>query len=100
MLSRLVGNNSVPAALKLGLDASARAVRGIGHRIANATTPGGPTFQDALQDELNPGGAAAPVEVDIEREMVALADEQLRFEATTRLLQRTYQQIRSSVREG
>jgi flagellar basal body rod protein FlgB len=37
--------------------------------------------------------------VNVEKEMVALADEQLRFEAATALLQKVYQQIRSSVRE-
>ncbi len=97
MIARLIGKDSVPSALKLGLDASSRAVRAIGHRVANAATPGGPTFADSLQEQQeNP--AAAPV--DIEQEMVRLADEQLRFQATSRLLQKTYQQIRSSIREG
>ena len=95
MLSRLIGDTSLTAALKLGLDASTRAVRGIGHRISNTATPGGSTFQDVLQREQTVG---APV--DVEKEMVALADEQLRFEATSRLLQGAYRQIRSSIREG
>lgn len=96
MLSRLIGRDSVPGALKLGLDASARAVRAVGHRVANAATPGGPAFADVLQEQqTNP----AEQPVDLEQEMVRLADEQLRFQATTRLLQKTYQQIRSSVRE-
>ena len=38
-------------------------------------------------------------QVDIEREMVALADEQLRFEATSNLLAKVYQQVRSAIRE-
>ncbi|MGI9625286.1 MAG: flagellar basal body rod protein FlgB [Longimicrobiales bacterium] len=103
-----MGGISLPAALKLGLDASTRAVRGIGHRIANAETPGGPSFEDVLRDgQTGPDGVEvveavdqAVEPVDMEREMVALADEQLRFEATTRLLQSAYRQIRSSVREG
>jgi flagellar basal body rod protein FlgB len=37
--------------------------------------------------------------VDIEREMVSLADEQLRYEAATSLLTKVYQQVRSSIRE-
>jgi flagellar basal body rod protein FlgB len=36
---------------------------------------------------------------DLEKEMVTLADEQLRFEATSRLLQKVYAQVRASVRE-
>ena len=95
MLSRLIGDSSLTAALKLGLDASTRAVRTIGHRVANASTPGGPTFEDVLREEQTSAN-----EVDLEREMVALADEQLRFEATSRLLQGAYRQIRASVREG
>ncbi len=96
MLTRLIGSNSLTAALKLGLDASSQAVRDIGHRVANAATPEGSSFDNALRAEQS--GEVA--EVDIEREMVALADEQLRYEATTRLLQGTYRQIRNSVREG
>jgi flagellar basal body rod protein FlgB len=37
--------------------------------------------------------------VDLEAEMVALADEQLRFEAAVKLLEQVYAQVRSSVRE-
>lgn len=96
MLARLIGRESVPSALKLGLDASARAVRAVGHRVANAATPGGPAFADVLQEQQT---APAEAPVDVEQEMVRLADEQLRFQATSRLLQRTYQQIRSSIRE-
>lgn len=96
VLTRLIGSNSPTASLKLGLDASSRAVRDIGHRVANAATPGGSSFDNALRAQQS-GGTE---EVDLEREMVALADEQLRFEATTRLLQSAYRQIRSSVREG
>ena len=96
VLTRLIGSNSLSASLKLGLDASSRAVRDIGHRVANAATPGGSTFENALRAEQS----GETPEVDLEREMVALADEQLRFEATSRLLQGAYRQIRSSVREG
>ena len=99
MLNRLLGPDSTVSGLKAGLDASSRTVRGIAHRIANASTPGGPSFQNTL-DEAQAGAAAGPEAVDVEAEMVRLADEQLRFEASTQLLQKLYQQIRSSVREG
>lgn len=93
MLNRLVGSDSTVAQLKEGLDASSRAVRGIAHRVANA---GSPDFAEALQDAQ----AAGERGVDLEQEMVALADEQLRYEATASLLQKMYQQIRASMREG
>lgn len=57
--------------------------------MANASNP---DFAAELE-------AAGREPVDVEKEMVTLADEQLRYEATTRLLQKVYAQIRSSVRE-
>jgi flagellar basal body rod protein FlgB len=36
--------------------------------------------------------------VDLEAEMVSLADEQLRYEATAKLLEGTYQKIRMAMR--
>jgi len=99
MLARLIGAGTSSAQLKDGLDASSRAVRGIAHRVANASTPdsaGTPDFATAL-DEAGATGIGEPV--DIEKEMVALADEQLRFQTAASLLQKVYQQVRSSVRE-
>lgn len=94
MLARLVGSETNVGRLKEGLDASARNVRGIAHRVANA---GNADFAR----ELDAAGAAAGATggVDLEKEMVALADEQLRFEAVATLLQRSYQGLRSAVRE-
>ncbi len=93
MISRLIGSETTTGQLREGLSASSRAVRGIAHRVANAGTP---DFAEALNAAEAAGQAGS---VDIEKEMVALADEQLRFEATASLLQKIYQQIRSSIRE-
>jgi flagellar basal body rod protein FlgB len=95
MFARLVGGGTAVAQLKEGLDASSKAVRSIAHRVANAGTP---DFAQAF-DEAQATGVPGEDGVDLEREMVALADEQLRFEATASLLQKSYQQLRSSVRE-
>lgn len=95
MIQRLMGQGSSVDQLKRGLDQSTQNVRGIAHRIANASVRGQSTFAQAL-DEAQAGEAP----VDVEKEMVALADEQLRFEAATNLLQKVYAQLRSSVREG
>ena len=95
MFTRLIGNDTAVAQLKEGLDASTRAVRGIAHRVANAGTPNFAQALDAAQATGAPGGET----VDLEKEMVALAEEQLRFETASSLLQKTYQQIRSSVKE-
>lgn len=96
MLSRLLGLDSTAANLKDGLDRSTETVRGIAHRVANASSGQDRAFASALEEAGNVAGE----EVDLEREMVALADEQLRYEATTRLLEKVYQQIRLSVRAG
>lgn len=96
MLKGLIGGSTTVAALKEGLTDSTERARGIAHRVANASTPGDHGFAAALDGIPM---EAMEEEVDLEREMVALADERLRFETTSRLLQKVYQQIRSSVRE-
>jgi flagellar basal body rod protein FlgB len=83
--------------LRESLDASSQRTRLIADRVSKATLQN----QDGF---AIPGMEAAPGTegegpVDLESEMVSLADEQLRFEATARLLQRTYQQIRTSLRD-
>ena len=50
---------------------------------------------------LTPAGTA-PTEgeaIDIEQEMVSLADEQLHFEATAKLLEKAYAQLRLAIKE-
>lgn len=94
MILRLFGPSSQAGALKRNLDASSMQLREIAHRVANATTPGGGSFAAVLNEEL-----AAQTIARLEEDMVNLADTQLRFEASIRLLQRTYQQLRTSIRE-
>ena len=91
MFMRMIGEGSSAAMLKEGLNASSARARTIADRVANATTPE-TGFADAL-DQANGEG------VDLEKEMVSLADEQIRFEATSQLLQKVYAQIRASVHE-
>jgi flagellar basal body rod protein FlgB len=62
----------------------------IAHRVANATNDFASELRGAMM-----GGE----DVDLEQEMVALADEQIRFDAASRLLRRMYDQVRSSIRE-
>lgn len=88
MLNRILGEGTRAAVLKSGLDASSRRVRDVASRVANASNP---DFASELE--------AAQSSVDVEKEMVTLADEQLRYEAATRLLEKTYAQLRASVRE-
>ena len=97
MLTRLLGSESAAARLREGLDASTARARGIAHRIANASTP---NFAGALDAASAQDGTQPAAEgVDLEAEMVALADEQIRFDAVSRLLQKVYAQVRASVKE-
>lgn len=95
MLKGLIGRSTSVGTLKDGLDASMRRTQTIAHRVANASTPGAGGFAGALDGTLAAGEAAG---VDLEQEMVALADEQLRYDATARLLRKVYDQVRASVR--
>ena len=89
MLHRILGAGTSPELLKEGLGVSSRRVRDVAERVANASS-------GDFATDLEAAGASG---VDVEREMVSLADEQLRYEAASRLLQKVYAQIRSSVRD-
>jgi len=100
MLFGFIGRVSSADQLKASLDVSSRRTRQIADRVANATLLNADGFALPAANAA-PGSAeadpAAPV--DLESEMVSLADEQLRFEATAKLLEKTYQKIRSSIRD-
>lgn len=97
MLDRLLGADSPIAAVRDGLDRSTAAVRGVASRIAGAGANDASSFQDALDGAQ---GKPAGNEIDLEAEMVALAEEQIRFDAQARMLEKLYEQVRLSVRGG
>jgi hypothetical protein len=98
MLYGFISRVSRAPALKEALDVSTQRTRMIADRVAKATLNEADGFAATLQGAMTP--VRRPGEpVDLEAEMVALADEQLRFEMTARLLQRTYQSIRTSIRD-
>lgn len=91
MIQRLIGEGSTVGGLRQGLDDSVVRSRAIAHRVANASNTSTASFEATL-DAARGDGA------DLEAEMVALADEQIRYEAMTEILAKVYGQIRSSVR--
>src|SRR5690606_39579271 len=99
MIHGFFGRVSSANHLKGALDVGSRNTREIADRVARASMQNQDGF--ALPDAEGPAAAAAvPGEpIDLEAEMVSLADQQLRFEATARLLQKAYEQIRISIRE-
>jgi hypothetical protein len=97
MLHGFFGRVSQTPHLREGLDASAQRARLIADRVAKATLWNGDGF--ALPEAEAGPGTMQEGPVDLEAEMVSLADEQLYFEATARLLQKAYEQIRTSLRD-
>lgn len=98
MLNDSMGLGTVSADLRRGLTASMERTRAGADRIANAFNGTDASFSDALDAART--GSAAGEPVDVEAEMIHLADEQIRFDAMSRMLAKVYQQVRSSVRGG
>lgn len=88
---------SAAPGLKEGLDVSTQRTRLIADRVATATLQGQDPF--AVPEAGRPPGSPESGAVDIEAEMVSLADEQIRFETTAKLLEKTYQRLRSIIKE-
>ena len=95
MLFGLIDRASAASPLKAGLDRSAERVRGLADRVTKATLNNGDGFALAANGG-SPAANANPV--NVEDEMTALADENLRFLATSRLLEKTYAQLRTAIK--
>ena len=99
MLYGFVGRVSQANNLKEALDVGSQRTRTIADRVAKASMQNGDGFALAATTAESAQGAQPGPPVDLEAEMVSLADEQIRFEATARLLQRAYQSLRTSIRD-
>ena len=94
MLFGFIGRISSANQLKENLDLGAQRTRGIAQRVAGATLQNQAGFAMPTGEVVS-----KPEGVNLEAEMSSLADEQLRYEATAKLLEKTYQQIRLSMRD-
>ena len=97
MAISIIGRTTNAVDLKDALDLSTQRTRAIASRVAQASVKGGNGF--ALPIDPATGQPAASEQVDLEAEMTSLADEQLRYEATEKLLEKAYAQLRTSMRE-
>jgi len=95
MAFNVIGRTTNANDLKDALDLSAQRTRAIASRVAQATI-GGNGF--ALPVDSATGQPTTGGEVDLESEMTALADEQVRYDATESLLQKTYTQFRAALK--
>ncbi len=95
MLFGFIDRCTSAPSLKSALDRSVERSRGIADRVSKASLQNSDGFaleasaKNATQN-TNP--------VNVEDEMVALADEQIRFLATSRLLEKTYASLRGAIK--
>ncbi len=92
----IIGRTSLANDMKANLDVSAQRVRTIADRVARASAQ---RDSFSLPGEAKTAETADEAPIDIEAEMVNLADEQLRYEATAKFLEKTYAGLRASLRE-
>ena len=95
MLPGTLGRATDSNLLRDMLDVSMQRTKTIADRVSRASLSSKDGFT------LTPAGTA-PTEgeaIDIEQEMVSLADEQLHFEATAKLLEKAYAQLRLAIKE-
>jgi len=97
MLFGLIDRTTSATSLKGALDKSVERSRGIADRVAKATVGNA----DGFALEAKAGTAQANLNpVNVEDEMTALADEQVRFLAAARLLEKTYASLRTAIKGG
>jgi flagellar basal body rod protein FlgB len=98
MLSSFISRVTPAGTLKDALDVGSQRVRAIADRVAKASLANQdgfalPAIPSVPGQPGQPGSA-----VDIESEMTNLADAELRFEATSKLLAKAYEQVRTSLK--
>lgn len=97
MIRQLFGPETVVGILRTGLNQSSEAHRNIQGRVANAlSSDQNADFAATLNAQL---ANAQEGEQDLLGDMIALVDNQLRYDAEASLLRRTYEQLRVAIRD-
>lgn len=94
MFSGLFGIGSVTQSLRGGLDETTATHKAIADRIARGL---GQSSSNDFGGQLD--ASLAKTDQDLTRDMAALVDTELRFEAQARLLQRSYADLRTAIRD-
>ena len=96
MLRALFGPSTLTSMLRGGLEEASATHRAIAQRVAGALQASSSTeFPDALAAQ---NAQKQVSEADLENDMIALADTQLRYEADAKLLKAAYARLRSAFR--
>jgi len=96
MILSLFGPDSDVAMLRGGLDETSATQRAIAARVAAATSSSSANGDFAAQLGAHKHGAA-PSQADLQQDMAALADTELRYESCAKLLQSAYASLRSAM---
>ena len=100
VIHNFIGRVSSANQLKSALDVGSQRVRAIADRVSQAALQNQDGFALPSSAMPEPGQeAVASSAVDLESEMTNLADAQLRYEATSKLLSKAYAQVRTSMRD-
>ncbi len=100
MLNGFINRVSSAGQLKDALDIGSQRVRSIADRVSKASLQNEDGFALPMSGTaVAQPNAAGTSDVDLESEMTNLADEQLRYEATSKLLAKAYADIRTSMRD-
>jgi flagellar basal body rod protein FlgB len=97
MILSLFGAGTDAARLRGGLDETSATQRTIAARIAEATSSSANGDFASQLAAHKAGHGAPPSQVDLQQDMAALADTELRYESCAKLLQGTYAEIRSAM---
>ena len=92
-----IGRTTDASQLKASLDVSAQRSRTIADRVARASMPQQGFSLPSADGKTGSTAAGQEAPIDIESEMVNLADEQLRYATTAKLLQKTYAGLHESL---
>lgn len=94
MIGGLFGAGTITTTLRGGLDETSATHRTIAERVARGIgRSAAADFSGALDASM------AGMDEELTRNMAALADTQLRYEATARLLQKSYSDLRTAIRD-
>jgi flagellar basal body rod protein FlgB len=97
MLKGLFGPTTVTHMLRGGLEETSATHRAIAARVSSVlSSSGNVEFADELARKTAEGRLN---EADLQRDMAALADTQIRYEADAKLLQEAYGRLRSAMRD-